>query len=39
MLVGMMGLLVWSTASRLSRGAVLCRRDPRLPESLRFENI
>lgn len=38
-LAGFLGLLVASTTARLSRGAVLCRRDPRLAESLQFENI
>ena len=39
MLVGFMGLYIGTSTRRLSQGAVLCRRDPRLAESLRFENI
>ncbi len=39
MLVGFVGLSVAGATHRLSRCAVLCRRDPRLNESLRFENI
>ncbi len=36
---GFLGLFIGSATGRLARGAVLCRRDPRLEESLRFENI
>ncbi|MSR70030.1 MAG: quinol:cytochrome C oxidoreductase [Phycisphaerales bacterium] len=39
LLAGFVSLFIGSTAGRLSSGAVLCRRDPRLEESLRFENI
>jgi hypothetical protein len=39
MLVGFIGLSIGSATARLSRGSVLCRRDPRLNESLQFENI
>ncbi len=39
MLVGFMCLFIGTATRRLSRCAVLCRRDPRLTESLRFENI
>ena len=39
MLVGFIGLSIGSATGRLSRGSVLCRRDPRLNESLQFENI
>ncbi len=37
--VGFVALTVGATTRRLSRGAVVCRRDPRLAESLSFENI
>lgn len=39
MLIGFLGLCIAASARRLSHGAVLCRRDPRLNESLQFENI
>ncbi|MSR44830.1 MAG: quinol:cytochrome C oxidoreductase [Phycisphaerales bacterium] len=39
MLVGFLGLFIGSASGRLATGAVLCRRDPRLNESLNFENI
>jgi hypothetical protein len=39
MLGAMLGLTVSLTARRLSKGALVCRRDPRFDESLRFENI
>ena len=38
-LAGFLALFIASTTARLSRGSVLCRRDPRLQESLGFENI
>ena len=38
-LVGMFGLLVAGTAWRLSGGALIPERDPRLHESLAFENM
>jgi len=39
MLGAMLGLSIALTARRLSKGALVCRRDPRFDESLRFENI
>jgi hypothetical protein len=39
MLGAMLGLTVSLTARGLSKGALVCRRDPRFDESLRFENI
>ena len=39
MLAGFLGLSIGTATRRLSKGSVLCRRDPRLAESLRFENI
>jgi hypothetical protein len=37
--VGMLFLLVGRTLARLSRTGLLCKGDPRLAESLRFENF
>jgi hypothetical protein len=39
LLVGFMLMLVGSTLSRLSSMGLLCMKDPRLAESLRFENM
>ena len=39
LLVGFMLLLVGTTRSRLSSMGLLCMKDPRLAESLRFENM
>ncbi len=39
MLGALLGLSIGLTARRLSKGALVCRRDPRFDESLRFENI
>ena len=39
LLVGFMLMLVGSTLSRLSSMGLLCTKDPRLAESLRFENM
>ena len=39
MVVGMLGLLVAGTAVRLSRVALYPLQDPRLTESLEFENV
>lgn len=38
-LFGMLGLAIGSAATRLARVGLVCRRDPRLAESLAFENI
>ncbi|MSR28668.1 MAG: quinol:cytochrome C oxidoreductase [Phycisphaerales bacterium] len=38
-LAGFLGISIGTSTRRLSQGSVLCRRDPRLAESLRFENI
>jgi hypothetical protein len=37
--VGMFMLLVGRTLAQLSRTGLLCKGDPRLAESLRFENF
>ena len=39
LLVGFMLMLVGTTLSRLSSMGLLCMKDPRLAESLRFENM
>ncbi len=39
LVLGMAGLLVTMTTRALSRGALLAVNDPRLPESLAFENM
>jgi hypothetical protein len=39
LLVGMTSVFISATVSQLRRHALLCVRDPWLPESLRFENM
>jgi hypothetical protein len=39
LLAGMLGFFVFFTIGRLKSHALLCRRDPWLDESLRFENM
>lgn len=39
LLAGMLGIFAWFTIGRLKAHPLICRRDPWIDESLRFENI
>jgi hypothetical protein len=38
-LIGLGGLFVWALVRQMGRVPLLPQRDPRLPESLAFENV